>query len=188
MGTAVTYKTSAETAGVANRDLANLRFANTGTITHYYDDQTGSLTPTGTATYTVNAGDPLLQNRFSLAKIAWLTQSWVGEPDPGTTAPGYASSNYPAAIQACFGLVWGAPGSTSTNGNTSTTTANGGNPCWNYVGSPVGTGGHHRCDRNARSGCERESRTQLFRAAQGRHPERFAGLGAGRGGVQQRRG
>jgi Tfp pilus assembly protein PilX len=141
----VAYKDNAENPGnlsgvIANRDLANVRFANTGTVTHYYDDQTGTTTPTGTATYSVSAGDPLLQNRFSLAKLNWLTRPWAGEPDPGTTSPTYTSSNFPAAIQACFGLYWGPPGSSPTQAGSTTTTANGGNPCWNYVGSPAGPG------------------------------------------------
>jgi hypothetical protein len=106
-----------------NPAMANVRFPQAfPTVTHYYDNATP-------ATYAVNAGDPLMQSRFSLAKIAWLSQA-----NPATgAAPG---GNYPAAIQACFGLVWGSPGSTSTNSNHTITTANGGNPCWNYyVGS-----------------------------------------------------
>jgi Tfp pilus assembly protein PilX len=129
MGTAVAYKDNAETVGIANRDLANVRFTAPATVNHYSDDAT--VDP---VTYTANVGDQLLQNRFSLAKINWLSQA---DPNAGT-AP---SGKYPAAIQSCFGLVWGSPGSTTTNSNTSTSTANGGNPCWNYVGSPAGPGG-----------------------------------------------
>ena len=131
-GNTIDYAGKAETSSTINRDLANVRFANdapsTSPITHYYDDATAT-----TGAYTVNAGDPLLQNRFSLAKINWLSQSWAGEPDPGTlyTASSYAGSKYPAAIQACFGLTWGTVGA-----------ANGGNPCWSYVGSPAGPSGN----------------------------------------------
>lgn len=111
------YTALAETALATNRNMPNVRWPSSGTITHYKDDAT-------TATYNVNAGDPLLQSRFSLAKLNWLSQA---DPNLGT-AP---SGNYPAAIQACFGLVWGVQG-----------TANGGNACWTYVGStgntPVG--------------------------------------------------
>ena len=98
-----------------NRDLANARFLKAGTVTHYYDDQTSA----NTATYTVKVGDPLLQTRFSLAKIAWLNQA---DPNSGTGPA--VSSTYGKAIRACFGLQWKAVGA-----------ANGGNKCWSYVGS-----------------------------------------------------
>ncbi len=71
-----------------NRDIPNVRFVAAGTIKHYADD--GSST-----TYSVNAGDPLLQHRFSLAKLAWLTHS--GTPPTGITTQ---------AVQDCFGLQW----------------------------------------------------------------------------------
>jgi len=90
----VAYKDNAETAGTANRDISGVRYASTQTITHYNDDGTSY-------TYTVNAGDPVVQHRFSLAKIAWL----------GTTGPNTAAFNssvtgtqQKAAILACFGL------------------------------------------------------------------------------------
>lgn len=70
-----------------NRDLANVRFTAAGSIKHYADD--GSST-----TSSVNAGDPLLQHRFSLAKLAWLTHTGI--------ATGISSQ----AVQDCFGLQW----------------------------------------------------------------------------------
>jgi hypothetical protein len=100
-----------------NRDIPNVRFQNAGTVTHYGDAPTVSPTPT----YTVKVGDPLVQSRFSLAKINWLSQA-----NPASGA-GPASTT---AIQACFGLTWGVVGS-----------ANGGNACWSYVGSPAGPSG-----------------------------------------------
>ena len=135
------YKNKAETPGNANRDLANVRWPNAAAIAHYYDDPTAVK---ASDTYSVNPGDPMLQTRFSLAKIAWLTQSWGGQSNsnPGTTSPTYLASAYPAAIQACFGLMWGIPGTGITGiGAVPSTTANGGNPCWNYTGSPIGAGG-----------------------------------------------
>ncbi|MFA7345824.1 MAG: hypothetical protein WC003_16105, partial [Terrimicrobiaceae bacterium] len=84
--------------------------------THYNDDATAG-------TYAVEAGSPLVQSRFSLAKLAWLSQA---NPDTGSAPP----SNYATAIRACFGLDWGVVGG-----------ANGGNPCWNYVGSTGGFNG-----------------------------------------------
>jgi len=82
-------------------------------------------------------GDPLLQNRFSLARINWLSSKDIGGADaPGTTNPATGngpSSAFATAIKACFGLQWGVVG----------TVANGGNPCWKYVGSPDSTGVSH---------------------------------------------
>lgn len=112
----IDYAGQAETSTSINRDLANVRFSFAGPITHYYDDATA-------ATYSAKVGDPLLQSRFSLAKLAWFNKS-VSAVDPANgTDP---SSTYAAAIQACFGLKW----------DTISTTANGGNKCWRYVGSP----------------------------------------------------
>jgi hypothetical protein len=82
----ILYKTDAETTGT-NRDLANVRFLTAGTVTHYDDSGNQS-------TYTVQEGDPLIQRRFSLAKLAWLLYNG---PKPSISAQ---------AIQACFGLQW----------------------------------------------------------------------------------
>ena len=124
------YHTFMETAGYPNRDLANVRYQGAMTSIQHYDD-TGTDTP---STYAVAAGDPLMQSRFSLAKINWLNQA---DPSTGAAPP----TAYQNAIQSCFGLVWGTPGSTSWNSSMGSMDANGGNPCWNYVGSPVGAGG-----------------------------------------------
>jgi len=127
----ILYNTNAEQptvsgSGNPNRDVPNVRFAQTGSVTHWSDgvmtDGGTMITPPTSGTYAVNAGDPLIQSRFSLAKIAWLSQTWAGEHDPGTTSLAYAGSVYPAAIQSCFGLAWGAMGA-----------ANGGNSCWSYL-------------------------------------------------------
>ncbi len=113
-----------------NRDIPNVRFQNSCTVTHYLDNAT-TTNPDGTSSaYVVNAGDPLIQRRFSLSKINWLSQSWAGQADPGTTSATYAASIYPAAIRSCFGLTWGVVSSAINNGL----------PCWNYVGSPAGSG------------------------------------------------
>jgi hypothetical protein len=70
-----------------NPDLLAVRFAAGGTVTHF--DDAGAL-----STYEVGQGDPLLQRRFSLAKLSWLT--------PTGPAPGISDE----AIQAVFGLSW----------------------------------------------------------------------------------
>ena len=81
------------TVSTTNPMLPDVRWATSGTITHYNDDGTSQ-------TYSVQAGDPMLQRRFSLAKLAWITSA-----GPNTAA--FASSaNSTAAIQACFGLTW----------------------------------------------------------------------------------
>jgi len=100
-----------------NRDMANVRWPTAGTISHYTDDATAAA-----LTYKVNVGDPLLASRFSLAKIAWLSQA---NPDTG------AAPTNSGPILACFGLKWGVVG----------TYANGGNACWSYAGSPAGPSG-----------------------------------------------
>lgn len=117
------YTPSSIDATGLNCDLANARFLTPSTVAHYADDGTSK-------TYTVKAGAPLLQSRFSLARLAWLQEA---NPETGS-GPSKA-----AAIKACFGLVWDFPRATPG------TSANGGNKCWNYVGpeglvgSPTGT-------------------------------------------------
>ncbi|MDR1190169.1 MAG: hypothetical protein LBK60_00705 [Verrucomicrobiales bacterium] len=109
------YRDIADKDSAINRDLANVRHTNSGTVRHYHDDGTH-------ADYTVKRGEPLLMSRFSLARLAWLKNN------PNTGAAPDAS--LAAAIQACFGLRWGAPGGAGAQNAT-----NGGHPCWNYVGA-----------------------------------------------------
>lgn len=118
------YAANAENAAAINRNLANVRFKTGGTITHY-DDLAQAQT------YEASVGDPLIQGRFSLAKIGWLSSHNIGGTDPGSgpnpdTGAGPTSS-YADAVRSCFGLSWGVRGA-----------ANGGNECWTYVGSDGG--------------------------------------------------
>lgn len=101
-GASVDYAALAEAGTSANRDIPNVRILSSGTSTHYRDDGTSY-------TYSVQDGDVLIQRRFSLAKLAWITDTG---PKTGISS---------AAIQACFGLSWD-----STNKR------------WNYVG-PTGS-------------------------------------------------
>jgi hypothetical protein len=147
----ILYKTNAETTGSPNRDLANVRYTfnasqNPWIITHYTDNGGLATQPT----YNVNSGDPLLQGRFSLARIGWLKDQSLGGTDPNGVNPANGnndpSANYATAIHACFGLVWGPPGTgytatALTISPQANSTANGGNSCWNYVGSPAGPSG-----------------------------------------------
>ncbi|MFA7344201.1 MAG: hypothetical protein WC003_07865 [Terrimicrobiaceae bacterium] len=103
VGSSIDYEADAEKPASANRNLPNVRFANAATITHYKDDGTAEK-------YSVSAGDPLIRQRFSLAKLAWLTHS--GTPPSGITAE---------MVQADFGLRW-----------------NNARKRWDYVG-PSGT-------------------------------------------------
>ena len=87
LGTAIApYRTNAENPASENRDIPNVRFSGTATVTHYADDGT-------TTSYKVVAGDPLLQHRFSLKRLDWFT--------PTGPATGKAT-----AILDCFGLTW----------------------------------------------------------------------------------
>ncbi|HSI85214.1 MAG TPA: hypothetical protein VK970_15595 [Candidatus Methylacidiphilales bacterium] len=116
-GSSIPYGDIADTSSSVNRTLANVRFPSAKTVTHYFDYRTfGS--------YTVKAGDPLLQTRFSLARLDWLKlgNSATGSGPAPTSPDG-------KAIRDCFGLVWDRPGL----GVMLKTTANGGNYCWNYV-------------------------------------------------------
>lgn len=72
------------------------------TVIHYRDDGTRD-------DYTVNGGAPLLQRRFSLGKLAWLTPE------------GPLAGINQAAIQSCFGVRW-----------------NPGEERWDYVGNTGG--------------------------------------------------
>ena len=89
-----------------NRDVPNVRYTQAGTITHYADDGTQT-------TYTVKAGDPMIQHRFSLAKLSWLTYQGPSASHGGN--PGGTAAN----ILACFGLQW--------------TTNPEGYSCWQYT-------------------------------------------------------
>ncbi len=80
---------SPATPTTANPNIPNIRFAAAGTIDHYDDRGLKSI-------YAVTAGSPLMQRRFSLAKLAWLT----------STGPATGISD--AAIQSSFGLKWNA--------------------------------------------------------------------------------
>lgn len=106
---------SPDTVTATNSNVANTRFTTaTTSITHYRDD--GS-----TETYAVAVGDPLVQRRFSLAKLAWLTprgpSALLASSDAQYNAGGTA-----AAILSCFGLQWGAV----DIGGVQTT-------CWSYA-------------------------------------------------------
>ncbi|HEY0256302.1 MAG TPA: hypothetical protein VGC39_02575, partial [Candidatus Methylacidiphilales bacterium] len=98
-----TYAALAMTSGSTNRAAAEVRVSAGTPIMHYNDD--GSF-----ASYTIAAGNPLLQRRFSLAKLAWITSQ------------GPAANISSAAITACFGLTW----------NSSTLT-------WSYQDSTIKT-------------------------------------------------
>jgi hypothetical protein len=94
-----------------NRFVPRVRFPAAGTITSYHSN--GSP-----YTYTVQAGDALLQHRFALDRINWL----------GTTGPNAATGGTAANIQACFGLIWGPSKYPSASYSV-----------WQYVGSNGGS-------------------------------------------------
>jgi hypothetical protein len=108
-GNTIDYAGTAENSSATNCDIPNVRFSGTGSITHYNSDGSSS-------TYSVQKGTPLVQQRFSLARLAWLNGY-----AQSTTAP----NSFATAIQSCFGLV--------SNYNAS------GAQFWTYAGSPTST-------------------------------------------------
>jgi len=86
------YADNANTYRQWNRFIPNIRFAQSATVTNY-------ATSGASYTYNVNTGDPLVQRRFSLDKLSWITANGPGKTSTGATPSA-------AAIQACFGLAW----------------------------------------------------------------------------------
>ncbi len=94
-----TYTTSTATT-VVNRDLANIRFANGGTIA-----ATANIPG-----YTVTAGQPFLLQRFPLSRLTWI----------GRNGPNGATA---ADIKRAFGLVYVSRGIWNYTSPDNTTTA-----------------------------------------------------------------
>ena len=161
----VPYRTNMELTGSTNRDIPNVRFLNAGTVTHYSDNATNSVT------YGVSVGDPLVQHRFSLAKIAWLSQVL---PNASAAPP----APFAAAIQACFGLVWGKDYNTSAVDSTGNAS---GNPCWIYVGSQLSAPGVFSATSSATTAAATgiETLGQVAAEAVPREPNFFEMLKAG---------
>lgn len=84
---APSWKPEAPAVSPTNPNIPAVCFPGPATITHYRDDGTSE-------TYPAKAGDSLIQRRFSLKKLAWLTYN------------GPASGIPENAIRACFGLHW----------------------------------------------------------------------------------
>jgi hypothetical protein len=95
-GSSVDYPGDANKSASANRNIPNVRFTASGTVAHYRDDGTVANEP-------VSAGQSLLRNRFSLAKLAWL-----GPRGPNASAfdGSLGAEEQSQAIQSCFGLRW----------------------------------------------------------------------------------
>lgn len=83
------YRDNASHPTSVNRSLPDVRFDDSFSIKHYDDDAKEQ-------TYAVKKGSPLLQRRFSLSKLAWITYNG---PRNGVAAE---------PIQSCFGLQWDA--------------------------------------------------------------------------------
>lgn len=82
------YRSRATNTASLNRDVLTVRFPADATITRYKQDGT-ALSPK-----TVKAGEPLIQRRFPLKRLAWIGPDG---PQNGATDD---------AIRACFGLRW----------------------------------------------------------------------------------
>jgi hypothetical protein len=94
-----------------------VRYAHSGLVTAYNNDGT-------TYTYQVNVGDPLVQQRFALDKLAWIGPNGIN------AAAFSGSANQTVAIQACFGLYWDATGPENKAGDPAWSNI----PLWKYFG------------------------------------------------------
>ena len=97
-GSSQDYEAAGDTATSANRNVANVRFPSAGTVKHYADDGSTELR-------SVVAGDPLLQRKFSLARLAWLTPEGPSAQLSSSHAQ-YNGGGTPSAIADVFGLQW----------------------------------------------------------------------------------
>ena len=120
---ALSLTTGSFTLGSPNPNpfIPLVRYSTGGTVTGY-------LTSGGTFTYTVNAGDPVVQHRFPLDRLNWVTPKGPSA-SLTTTDPFYNPGGTAAAIQACFGLIWGASENKNSDANWSSINV------WKYVGS-----------------------------------------------------
>ena len=81
------YKDNKDNAAEPNRFIPNVRIPSNAVITSYKSNGAAFQ-------YAINANEPLVQRRFPLKRLNWLTQTGPGN---GGTA---------ASVQACFGLTW----------------------------------------------------------------------------------
>ncbi len=104
-----------------------VRYVNGGTVTGYHSD--GS-----TYTYTVNAGDSVVQHRFPLDRLNWVTPKGPSALlSPGD--PFYNPGGTIKAIQACFGLYWAASENLGNTTSPDIDSSWSGIMLWKYVGS-----------------------------------------------------
>ncbi len=83
----INYEQERESAAGVNRSFLTVRVPSDVTIVHYSDEGVGEE-------INLKEGEPLMQKKFSLAKLAWLTPAG---PKAGIST---------AAIESCFGLRW----------------------------------------------------------------------------------
>lgn len=81
----------------SNPSVTGIRFSAPATIMHYRDD--GSKEDP----ITFQSAEPLVQRRFSLAKLAWIGPSG---PKASAFVSGLDSAEQEEAIRRCFGLRW----------------------------------------------------------------------------------
>ncbi|MEZ0298867.1 MAG: hypothetical protein ACAI35_20645 [Candidatus Methylacidiphilales bacterium] len=92
-GSLIDYAAIADNPVSPNRNIPNVRFGSAGSFSHY-DDSGEEITRS------VKVGDPLIRQRFSLAKLGWLTPA--GPSTEYFTNPGDGD----APIKSVFGLKW----------------------------------------------------------------------------------
>lgn len=94
-GASITYGDDASGEDSINRFIPGVKAYN-GTMRLYADDGTFEE-------IVVTENDPLVQTRFSLAKLAWLGHDG---PNPSAFAPSLSTTERERAIRDCFGLTW----------------------------------------------------------------------------------
>ena len=123
------YPTYAETTGAYNADSANCRWTSTFTVTRPKLD--ADIDPAATTvpieTVTFNQGDPVLQHRFPLSKLALLSNPAAQTGVITAPAAGATSGSVAWAVYYYFGLQWVTSDSTLSephwsyaNGNSAT--------------------------------------------------------------------
>jgi hypothetical protein len=162
----VTYATGGATSvSVSNRDIINVRWPNDVKFVRpvLSDDSGNTGSSVLTETVTFKQGDPVVQHRFPLSKIALLSN-----PSAQTGSPSTVGS-VAWAVQYYFGLQW------------VTTDANLPEPHWQYVNATSAEGDTGATDGSPSPGGAKYTRTVHQVAALGtREPDFFEMINAGK--------
>ena len=162
----VTYATGGPTSvSVSNRDIVNVRWPTDTTITRpLLSDECGSTgTSVQTETVAFKQGDPVVQHRFPLSKIALLSNPLAQTSNPATVG------SVAWAVKYYFGLQW----------VTSDTVLP--EPHWQYLNETGSEGDTGATDGSPSNGGNKYARTVHQVAALGtREPDFFEMINAGK--------